>query len=309
MIFGSGNIMDDRQKAGLVKILNESVIFNVAMSSYSTFRAGGKAEAICFINELSVLIQVISFLGLAEIPWMTVGKGSNLLVTDKGINGTVIILKDKLADINEESNNMVKAGGGLSTVMLLKYCVQRELAGMEFLSGIPGTLGGAVIMNAGAYGEEIGDRLQKIGIVTPEGKIMEIDRSQTSFEYRKISIPEKSVVYSVALGLKKEKRELIKERIENNLNKRKASQPLDMPSCGSVFKNPPGKFAGKLIEESGLKGKRIGGAMISPKHANFIVNTGNAKASDIIELIDITKEKVKQDSGIDLETEIKVVGL
>ena len=177
------------------------------------------------------------------------------------------------------------------------------------MSGIPGTLGGAVIMNAGACGEEIGGRIKKVEIVNPEGKREEIDRAQISFEYRKTSIPERSIVYSVTLELEKGVGRSIKERIENNLKKRKDSQPLDIPSAGSVFKNPPGRFAGMLIEESGLKGKRIGGAMISPKHANFIVNAGNAKASDIIELINFTRKKVKEDSGIDLETEIKVVGL
>lgn len=301
--------MDNRQKTELVKILKESVIFNVAMSSYSTFRVGGNAEAICFINDLSILTQVISYLGVEAIPWMTVGKGSNLLVTDNGINGAVIILKENLAGINEDGNNVVTAGGGLSTARLLKFCVQRGLSGMEFISGIPGTLGGAVVMNAGAYGEEIGDRLKKIGIVTPEGTTEEIERSRIRFKYRKTSIPGNSIVYSATLNLKKDKRGSIKERIESNLKKRKESQPLDMPSCGSVFKNPPGKYAGKLIEESGLKGKRIGGAMISPKHANFIVNAGNAKASDIIELIDFARKKVKEDSGIELETEIKVIGV
>jgi len=301
--------MDDRKKAGLAEILKESVIFNVAMSSYSTFRAGGNAEALCFIHELSVLKRVVAFLDSESISWMTVGKGSNLLVTDKGIKGAVIILKGALAEVFEENNCMVTAGGGLSIARLLNYCVHHELSGMEFMSGIPGTLAGAVIMNAGAYGEEIGTRLHRIGIVTPEGKTKELDRSRITFGYRKTSIPENAVVYSVTLSLEKEKQELIKGRIESNLNKRKESQPLDMPSCGSVFKNPPDKFAGRLIEESGLKGKKIGGAMISPKHANFIVNTGNATASDIIELIDIAREKVRKDSGIGLETEIKVVGL
>ena len=248
--------MDMKQKSGLIKILNESIIFNAAMSSYSTFRAGGNAEAICFVDELSLLTQVISFLHSAAIPWMTVGKGSNLLVTDKGINGAIIILKGKLADVNEESGNTLKAGGGLSTAGLLKYCVQHELSGMEFMSGIPGTLGGAVIMNAGACGEEIGGRIKKVEIVNPEGKREEIDRAQISFEYRKTSIPERSIVYSVTLELEKGVGRSIKERIENNLKKRKDSQPLDMPSAGSVFKNPPGRFAGMLIEESGLKGKR-----------------------------------------------------
>ena len=301
--------MDNRQKTGLVEILKESVIFDAPMSSYSTFRAGGNAEAICFINELPVLKKTVPFLNSEGIPWMTVGKGSNLLVTDKGIDGAVIILREKLAEVYEESNHMVTAGGGLSTNRLLKYCVQQSLSGMEFIAGIPGTVGGAVIMNAGAYGEEIGARLQKVSIVTSEGKTEEIEHSQISFEYRKTSLPVNAIVYSVILGLKKGKKELIKEKIESNFKKRKESQPLDMPSCGSVFKNPPGKFAGKLIEESGLKGKKIGGAMISPKHANFIVNTGNAKASDIIELINTTKKKVKEDTGIDLETEINVVGI
>ncbi|MBN2419084.1 MAG: UDP-N-acetylmuramate dehydrogenase [Deltaproteobacteria bacterium] len=297
------------QKTGLVKILNEAVIFNTSMSSYSTFRVGGNAEAICFISELPLLTQVVSFLHSEEIPWMTIGKGSNLLITDKGINGAVIILRGKLAEVFEGNGQTVTAGGGISIVRLLKYCVQNELSGMEFMSGIPGTLGGAVIMNAGACGQEIGARLKKIGIVNREGKKEEIDRSQISFEYRRSNMPESAIVYSVTLGLEKGEGDSIRERIRINLDKRKKSQPLNMPSAGSVFKNPPGKFAGKLIEESGLKGKRIGGAMISPGHANFIVNAGNARASDIIELIDYTRKKVKEDSGIDLETEIKVVGL
>ncbi len=300
--------MDENQKSELVKLLKESVIFDASMSSYSTFRAGGKAEALCFVSDLPTLMQLISFLESEAIARMTVGKGSNLLVTDKGIKGAVIFLKGKLAEVNEESTNEVTVGGGLSVVRLLKYCIQHELAGMEFMSGIPGTLGGAVVMNAGAYGEEIGDRLLRLGVVTFDGKTEEIDRSRISFEYRKTSIPERSIVYSVTLGLKRGERESIRERIESNLKKRKESQPLDMPSCGSVFKNPPGNFAGRLIEESGLKGKRIGGAMISPKHANFIVNADNAKASDIIELIDYTRQKVREDSGLDLETEIRVVG-
>ena len=301
--------MDTRQKTGLIDILDKSVIFDVAMSSYNTFRVGGNAEAICIVNELSLLMKVISFLYSESILWMTIGKGSNLLVSDKGIKGAVIILKGKLAEVHEEGAHTITGGGGLSVNRLLKYCVQRDLSGLEFMSGIPGTLGGAVIMNAGACGEEIGSRLKKVEIINPEGKKEEISRSQISFEYRKASIPERSVIYSVTLSLEKGIEKIIKERIESNLKKRKEGQPLDMPSAGSVFKNPPGSFAGKLIEESGLKGKRIGGAMISPKHANFIVNAGNATASDIIGLIDLARRKVKETSGIDLETELKVIGL
>jgi len=301
--------MDDNQKAELVNILKESVNFNVAMNSYSTFRVGGKAEAICFIHELNEFKRLLSFLNSEIIPWMVIGRGSNLLVTDKGINGVVMILKGKLADVREEDNNILAAGGGLSITRLLKYCVQQGLSGMEFMSGIPGTLGGAVIMNAGAYGKEIGEQILNVGIVNSEGETKEMKHSQIPFAYRKASMPEKSIIYSVTIKLKKDKRELIKERIENNLNERKETQPLDLPSCGSVFKNPDGDYAGRLIEQCGLKGKCIGGAMVSPKHANYIVNTGNARSSQILELMEHVKRKVRDKTGIMLEPEIRVVGI
>ena len=301
--------MDENQKAGLKKILKEPVIFSVPMGTYCTFRAGGEAEAVCFINELPELTGLIYFLNSEAIPWMTVGKGSNLLVTDKGIPGAVIMLKGSLAEVREEKSGRLTCGAGISNSRLLKYCIREGLSGMEFMAGIPGSLGGAVTMNAGAYGEVIGRLIEKVGIVRAGGKAEELDKSQIAFGYRKTSIPEKSVVYSVTLRTGKDKSELIRERIESKINKRRESQPLDLPSCGSVFKNPPGKYAARLIDESGLKGTRIGGAMISPKHANFIVNTGNATASDILGLIDMTIKKVKGDSGITLETEVKVVGL
>ena len=301
--------MDKIQKAGLTELLKDSVAFNAAMSPYCTLRTGGNAEAICFIYDLSVLTRLICFLDSEGLPWMAVGKGSNLIVTDKGVEGAVIILKGKLAEeINRDSSYRMTAGGGISIGKLLKYCVEQELSGMEFMAGIPGTLGGAVIMNAGAYGEEIGGRIEKVRMVFPGGKTEELDHRQINFGYRKTSIPQKSVVYSVTLRIEEGKRELIRERIENNINRRKESQPLDMPSCGSVFKNPPGKYAAKLIEESELKGKIIGGAMVSMKHANFIVNTGNATAGDIIELIAVIIKKVREDSGIVLETEVRVAG-
>jgi UDP-N-acetylmuramate dehydrogenase len=179
---------------------------------------------------------------------------------------------------------------------------------MEFLAGVPGTLGGAVMMNAGAYGEETGDYVDSISIVTPSGNTEELVGSEIYFSYRKSTVPEGSVIYSVTLKLKDGEREQVKERVEKNLSMRRASQPLDMPNCGSVFKNPPGGYAARLIEASGLKGFKIGGAMISPRHANFIVNTGNAKASDILALIEVTRKRVKEDSGIELETEVRVVG-
>ncbi|MFC1838255.1 UDP-N-acetylmuramate dehydrogenase [Thermodesulfobacteriota bacterium] len=301
-------MMDDYQKTGIVSILKDAVSFNVAMSAYSTFRVGGKAEAVCFVHELSVLSELISFMDSETMPWVVIGKGSNLLFTDRGINGAVIILKGELAEVQKEENNVFTAGGGISTERLLKYCVQQELSGMEFMAGIPGTLGGAVIMNAGAHGEEIEKRIVKIGIVSQSGKTGEMDRSQISFDYRMASIPEKSVIYEISLELERGEKELIREKIRNYINKRRETQPLDMPSCGSVFKNPEGDYAGRLIEQCGLKGKHIGDAVVSSKHANFIVNTGKAKASEILELIEYVKKEVWDKTGVMLEPEIRIIG-
>ncbi len=300
--------MNDGQKSALQKFLNESVIFDADMASYCTLRTGGKAEAVCFIDSLNSLKEIIGFLNRESINWIAIGKGSNLLVTDQGIKGAVLILKRELAEISSRRGNLVTAGGGVSNRELIKFCINEGLSGMEFLAGVPGTIGGAVMMNAGAYGEETGALIEKIGIVTSSGDDEELISSEISFSYRKSSIAEKSVIHSVMLKLKDDRSELIRERVEKNLSMRKASQPLDMPSCGSVFKNPPGGYAARLIEASGLKGFKIGGAMISPKHANFIVNTGDAKASDILTLIDFTRKRVKEDSGILLETEVRVVG-
>jgi UDP-N-acetylmuramate dehydrogenase len=300
--------MNNYQRSALLELLNESVIFDADMASYCTLRTGGKAEAICFVNSLHLLTGVVGLLNKESIRWMAIGKGSNLLVTDKGINGAVLILKGELAEIRGRSGNLVTAGGGVSNRELIKYCTHEGLSGMEFLAGVPGTIGGAVMMNAGAYGEEAGPLIEKVGIVTSCGNAEELVSSEISFSYRKSSIQENSIIHCVTLKLKDEKRELIKERVEKNLKLRKASQPLDMPSCGSVFKNPPDGYAARLIDASGLKGLKIGGAMISPKHANFIVNTGDAKATDILALIDIVRNRVKEDSDILLETEVRVVG-
>lgn len=300
--------MDNKQISALLEILNDSVIFDADMASYSTLRAGGRAEALCFINNLPLLTGIIGFLNRESINWMTIGKGSNLLVTDQGIKGAVLILKGELAAISGRSGNLVTAGGGLSNRELIKYCIQEGLSGMEFLAGVPGTLGGAVMMNAGAYGEETGSFIEKIGIVTSSGNAEELIGSGIKFSYRKSSVEERSVIYSITLKLKNGERGQVRERVEKNWSMRRESQPLDMPNCGSVFKNPPGGYAARLIESSGLKGFKIGGAMISPKHANFIVNTGDAKASDILALIAVARKRVKEDSGILLETEVRVVG-
>jgi UDP-N-acetylmuramate dehydrogenase len=302
--------MDETQRRGLVEIMGENIQFDRAMSEYTTFRIGGKADVICFVQGLGELQQVFSYLNKEKIPYLLVGKGSNLLVRDGGFKGAVIIMRGQLATIkqHEKNDRMVLAGGGLTLRDLVRFCSQRGLGGLEFLSGIPGTVGGAVTMNAGAFGRAMGDVVQQVDLVTPEGEFTSRNRSDLTFSYRESSIQEGSLVVRASLQCSQESSEIVSGRVAEYLTRRKVAQPLDYPSAGSVFRNPPNDHAGRLIEQAGLKGKKIGGAMISPKHANYIVNTGGAQAEDILRLMEMAKEKVREATGVELEPEIKVVG-
>jgi UDP-N-acetylmuramate dehydrogenase len=302
--------MHETQRRGLVEIMGENIQFDRAMSEYTTFRIGGKADAICFVQGLGELQQVFSYLNKEKIPYLLVGKGSNLLVRDGGFKGAVIIMRGQLATIkqHEKNDRMVLAGGGLTLRDLVRFCSQRGLGGLEFLSGIPGTVGGAVTMNAGAFGRDMGDVVQQVDVVTPEGEFTSRNRSDLAFSYRESSIQEGSLVVRASLQCSQETSEIVSGRVAEYLTRRKVTQPLEYPSAGSVFRNPPNDYAGRLIEETGLKGKMIGGAIISPKHANYIVNTGGATAEDVLRLMEEAKEKVREAKGIELEPEIKVVG-
>jgi UDP-N-acetylmuramate dehydrogenase len=238
------------------------------------------------------------------------GKGSNILVRDGGIEGAVIVLRGRLSAVEKISqrSETLMAGGGLSISRLLSYCGDEGLSGLEFMAGIPGTVGGAVFMNAGAFGKEMGDVIQEVMLLSGRGEQKVMPRSQLDFSYRESSIPKGCVIYNVKLKLHKDQKGKIIGRITENLKKRKEAQPLDFPSAGSIFRNPPEDYAGRLIEEAGLKGTRIGGAMISPKHANYIINIGGAKAKDILELIALAQDRIRKATGILLEPEIKVVG-
>ena len=302
--------MDERQRRGLVEIMGESAQLDRAMSEHTTFRIGGKAEAVCFVHELRELQQLFVYLNKENIPCLVVGRGSNLLVRDGGFKGVVIIMREHLATIEQHEKNgqILVAGGGLALSDLVKYCSQKGLGGLEFLAGIPGTVGGAVTMNAGAFGKDMGTVVQKIELVNRQGELTSRDRSDLAFSYRESSIQEGTVVVRASLQGTRENPEIVSKRVAEYLTRRKATQPLAYPSAGSVFRNPPDDYAGRLIEETGLKGKKIGGAMISPKHANYIVNTGGARAEDVLALMEMAKEKVRAETGIELEPEIRVVG-
>ena len=301
--------MDEIQRTELVEIAGKGVQFDCPMRRYTTFRVGGKVHALYFAPGLEDLKRMIGYLNGEGIHYIVVGKGSNLLVRDDGYQGVVIILREKLAAIERNNDeNTIQAGGGLTISELLEYCKTQGLGGLEFLAGIPGTVGGAVAMNAGAFGKEIGGMVREIQMVTRKGDLVTRDRSNISFAYRELSLDKGSVIFKVVFKLDNESPEIITRKVADYLRKRKEKQPLEYPSGGSVFKNPPNDYAGRLIEMAGLMGKKIGGAMISPKHANFIVNTGGARAEDILALIDLAREKVREKTGIELEPEIRVAG-
>jgi len=299
--------MDERQKRELIKILDKAAHFDCPMGPYTTFRAGGKAEALCAVKDLLQLKELLSFARRESLPYLVVGKGSNILVKDAGLKGMALLLKGALEGI-EEKEGTIHAGGGLGLSELVRFCRREGLAGLEFLAGIPGTVGGAVAMNAGAWGKSTGDVVSSIEIMRADGERVAKNRSEIEFGYRKAVLPSGSVVVGALFKVTQDLPEAIAERVRDYLERRKATQPLDYPSAGSVFKNPSQDYAGRLLEMAGMKGKRVGGAMISDQHANVIMNVGGARAEDILTLMEMARQKVREQTGVDLEPEIKVVG-
>lgn len=303
-------MMNRMQKKELSRLAGDGLQFDCSMAQYTTFRVGGKVEALYEVQDLEFLRRIIAYLNEEHIPYLVVGRGSNLLVKDSGLAGLAILLRGSLATIERKpvDDMTVLAGAGVLIVDFLTYCRASGLGGLEFLAGIPGTIGGALAMNAGAFRKEIGTKVQEIQMITLRGELLLKNRSQLRFSYRTLKIERGEVIVKCSFKVARETEEVVGEQIANYLRIRKKMQPLGYPSAGSVFKNPPGEHAGRLIEQVGLKGERMGGAMISKKHANFIVNTDDAKAEDILGLLNLARQKVKQETGIELEPEIKVIG-
>jgi UDP-N-acetylmuramate dehydrogenase len=302
--------MDKEHKERLGEMGGEDVRFDCPMDQFTTFRAGGKAEALYVLSKRSGLCRLLPYLKDEAIPYMVLGKGSNLLVRDQGFKGVMIVLKGEMATLGSDADDpcKIEVGAGLSIGELLNHCVKEGLGGLEFLAGIPGTVGGALAMNAGAWGMELVPLVQRMQLVTAQGEVMEREGSQLHSSYRALSIPMGSVIAGSRFLCTQKTRAGISEKVAGYLKERKARQPLEYPSGGSVFRNPPESHAGRLIEEAGLKGKKIGGAMISPKHANFIVNTGGATAEDILALMALARKRVHERTGIQLEPEIRIAG-
>jgi UDP-N-acetylmuramate dehydrogenase len=302
--------MEKRKMSELNKVAGEGIQWNCPMARYTTFKVGGQAEAYYEANELKALQAIVRYSNQKNLPYLIIGRGSNLIIKDEGLEGLVIRLRGELANIELQNRDPLSlmAGAGSSVSDLLSYCRENGLGGLEFLAGIPGTIGGAVVMNAGAFGGEIASKIEKVILINRQGKIEERDRSQLIFGYRRFEIEKGAVIIKVWFGLERKSGAVIGKQISEYLEIRKRRQPLEFPSAGSVFKNPPNEHAAKLIERSGLRGLKIGGAMVSPKHANFIVNTGGATAKDIISLLSVIRDTVKKKTGIALESEIRVVG-
>jgi len=283
----------------------EGVRFDEPLRRHGFYRLGGPAEAFAVISDAAALQRLMA----TGLPVTVIGNGSNLLVADAGVPGVCIRLKgDFLA--SEVSGDTVAAGGGLLNTVLLRRIDKAGLGGLGCLAGVPGTVGGAVRMNAGWSVGEIADRLLSADVILPSGEATTLTAAQLGFSYRRAAgLPAGAVVSRVRLRLLKgaavdEERALV----QRYLARRKATQPLDKPSCGSVFKNPPGDHAGRLIDASGLKGHTIGGAQISARHANFIVNLGGATAADVYALIRLARDTVLQEHGVRLEPEVHAIG-
>lgn len=278
---------------------------NESMSAHTSFRIGGPAELFVLPKSLDELQVTLKTLRSAGMHFRIIGRGSNILVSDEGINGAVISMENIKSVIIEGCE--VTAYAGESLTALSKRTAEYGLSGMEFAFGIPGSVGGAVVMNAGAYGGEIKDVLESVMVLTSQGELLKINASDLELGYRTSCIERKGyIVISASFKLETRPVGEIFAVMDRNMAARREKQPLEYPSAGSTFKRPEGYFAGKLIMDAGLAGTSVGGAKVSEKHCGFVINTGNATAKDVKELVLLIKETVKEKSGADLECEIRL---
>ncbi len=289
--------------------LGYKIFMNEPMSKHTTFKIGGNADVFLVARNRKELEGILHICKVNNIVPFVLGKGSNLLVSDKGIRGVVIKLEGDFYSLSLIENNKIICGAGVSLSKLCSFAYNNSLSGLEFAWGIPGTAGGAAFMNAGAYSGEMKNILDSCTHVTPEGKFETLSSKALCLSYRhSFYCDNNNVITSITVKLKPDDKEKIKIKMDGYMNQRKLKQPLEYPSAGSVFKRPEGYFAGTLIEQCGLKGRRVGDAMVSNKHAGFIVNTGNATCNDVLTLISIIKNEVKKQTGVNMECEVKLVG-
>ena len=288
--------------------INRIIKYNEPLKSHTSLRIGGPADFFCCPDNIEDLKKVVSISQEHNIPFWVIGNGTNLLILDSGIRGLVINLNKGFKKI-EFSDKIVKVGAGVSLAYLSKIALNKELSGLEFACNIPGTLGGAIINNAGFRENCMADVVQNVTFLIGENKIEKASKSNLNFNYRECNLKGKSVIILEAtLLLKKGNREEIELKIKENIKIRETKQPLHKLNAGSIFKNPPGYYAGELVEKVGTKGLSRGKAEISLKHANFIINNGDASSGDVLYLIEEIEKRVKKNFGIKLEREIEILG-
>lgn len=293
----------------LLNILNkEDILIDEPMSKHISFRVGGPADILVKPSSEEQIKDILTFAKKENIPYLIIGNGSNLLVRDGGIRGIVIKIAENFNDFSIEGTTVTAQSGAMLSFMG-KAIMRNNLTGFEFAAGIPGTLGGAIAMNAGAYGGEMKDIVKSVRLIDSQGNIVELSNEEMQFAYRKsILSKEEYIVLSAVMELKEGNYEEIRDIMKDLTNKRVTKQPLNLPSAGSTFKRPEGYFAAKLIEDCGLKGLTLRGAQVSDKHCGFVVNLGGAQAKDILDLIYVVKITVYSKFGVMLEEEVKILG-
>lgn len=303
-------------KNSLIGICADRIRFGVDMSGYSTFRAGGVAAALADVEDIKELDSLLKFCRSRAIGWRVIGGGSNILVSADGYNGVIIRLRGdfgKIEKCNTGGNlKKIMVGSGCPLAKVLSWCSREGLGGLEFLAGIPGSMGGAFLMNAGAFGHELCERVASVSLILAGHGVFKKQAGGFSAGYRSLSVEgldmKKAVVVSVSLCLHREEPDAVSSTMRKYRKLRRERQPQAVASAGSFFKNPQGDYAGRLIELAGMKSYRVGGAMVSPLHANFIVNPdGMATAADILELSTIVQKKVEAETGIFLEPEVHIL--
>ncbi len=306
--------MNEADKKWLADHVSGDVLFDEPMRRYTTFRIGGPADALITVQTEQELKDTIVWARDKGYPIIILGAGSNLLVRDGGIRGLVLKLAGEFEEIHlvtraNSSRTMITAGAAVLVRLLGKFALDQGLAGLNFTLGIPGSLGGAIRMNAGAWGGCMADYVSSIRVLNLNGDIVDMNRDQLQFSYRGLDLEKGTIILSSRFELKYTDRDALQKEAIRMQKERRLTQPLSLPSAGSVFRNPSGdKAAGELIDQAGLKGLQVGGAEVSTKHANFIVNKGHAKASDVLELIRQIQEAVFKRYSVNLEPEVIVIG-
>jgi UDP-N-acetylmuramate dehydrogenase len=288
-------------------LFGERLAVNAPLAEFTSFRIGGPADLLITVESESELMAVMALACRHDVPAFCLGAGTNLLVSDRGIRGLVVRLGMgfNFVKINDVQ---VRAGAGAAFGVLVEKVVANGLTGLEFGEGIPGTVGGGLVMNAGAFGGEMARVVTCVHGVTGAGQVRALDKDTVGFAYRRTNLPPGFIITRVDFELGEGDRDAMQSKVAELRAKRNARQPGGIPNAGSIFKNPPGNFAGQLLESAGLKGTRLGGAAFSDRHANFIVNLGGARAAEVRSLIELARDKVKQSSGVALEPEVKLVG-